>query len=231
MQNILITGANRGIGLALIKEYLKRDVQLFAACRNPQEARELQVLESEKLCLITLDISDEASIANAVQAVQAQTNKLDILINNAGIYPKDAASASFGHLRSESLAHILETNSIAPIMVSQAFLELLRNGKPSKILMVSSKMGSITLAGTSGFGYRMSKTALNLGVKVMAQVLAPEGITVVTTHPGHVATDMGGAGAAVSPVESAQGLIHILDNLTPEKAGHFYNYTGEELPW
>jgi NAD(P)-dependent dehydrogenase (short-subunit alcohol dehydrogenase family) len=231
MQKILITGANRGIGLALVKEYLKRDVQIFAACRNPQEASELQALQSEKLCLITLDISDEASIANAVEAVAAQTDKLDILINNAGIYPKDAASASFGQLKAENLAHILHTNSISPVMVTQAFLDLLKKAKPAKVLMVSSKMGSITTAGTSGFGYRMSKTALNLAVKVMAQVLAPEGVTVVTTHPGHVATDMGGAGAAVSPVESAQGLIRILDTLSPEKAGHFYNYTGEELPW
>ena len=231
MQKILITGANRGIGLALVKEYFKRDVQIFAACRNPEEAADLQALQSEKLSLISLDISNESSIANAVQAVSAQTDRLDILINNARIYPRDAASASFGHLEAENLAHILYTNSISPVMVTQAFLDLLRNAKPSKVLMVSSRLGSITLAGTSGFGYRMSKTALNMAVKVMAQVLAPEGITVVTTHPGHVATDMGGAGAAVSPVESAEGLIRLLDTLSPEKAGHFYNYTGEELPW
>lgn len=229
MQNVLITGANRGIGLALVKEYLKRDVLVFATCRNPQEASELQALASDKLCIIALDINDESSIAASVQAVKAQVDKLDVIINNAGIYPKDSSSASFGQLKAQNLAHILESNSIAPIMVTQAYLELLKQG--SKVLFVSSKMGSITLAGTSGFGYRMSKTALNMAVRIMAQSLVPQGISLITTHPGHVATDMGGAGAPVSPVESAQGLIRLLDNLSPDKAGHFYNYTGEELPW
>jgi NAD(P)-dependent dehydrogenase (short-subunit alcohol dehydrogenase family) len=230
MQSILITGANRGIGLALVKEYLKRDVRVFAACRNPQEANELQALQNVKLCIIALDISDEASIAASVQAVKAQTEKLDILINNAGIYPKSDNSANdFGKLDSKALSHILETNSIAPVMVTQAYLEMLKQG--SKVLFVSSRLGSITLAGTHGFGYRMSKTALNMAVRIMAQMLAPQGISLVTTHPGHVSTDMGGAGAPVSPVESAQGLIRILDNLSPEKAGKFFNYTGEELPW
>lgn len=230
MQNVLITGANRGIGLALVKEYLKRDVRVFAACRNPQEATELQALQSEKLCIIALDISDEASIAASVQAVKAQTDKLDVLINNAGIYPKaDASANDFGKLDSKTLSHILETNSIAPVMVTQAYLELLRQG--SKVLFVSSKMGSIATAGTSGFAYRMSKTALNMAVRIMAQLLAPQGISLVTTHPGHVATDMGGAGAPVSPVESAQALIRIIDNLSPDKAGKFLLYTGEELPW
>lgn len=230
MQKVLITGTNRGIGLALVKEFLKRDAMIFAACRNPETASELQALTSEKLCLIALDISDASSIAASVQAVKAQTEKLDILINNAGIYPKaDASANEFGKLDAQVLNHILETNSIAPVIVTQAYLELLQHG--SKVLFVSSKMGSITLAGTSGFGYRMSKTALNMAVRIMAQVLAPKGISLITTHPGHVATDMGGAGAAVSPVESAQGLIRLLDNLSPEQAGHFYNYTGEELPW
>jgi NAD(P)-dependent dehydrogenase (short-subunit alcohol dehydrogenase family) len=230
MQNVLITGANRGIGLALVTEYLKRDVRVFAACRNPNEAAELQALQSEKLCIIALDISDEASIAASVQTVKAQTDKLDVLINNAGIYPKSDNSANdFGKLDSKVLSHILETNSIAPVMVTQAYLELLKQG--SKVLFVSSKMGSITTAGASGFGYRMSKTALNMAVRIMAQLLAPKGISLVTTHPGHVSTDMGGAGAPVSPVESAQGLIRIIDNLSPDKAGKFLLYTGEELPW
>jgi NAD(P)-dependent dehydrogenase (short-subunit alcohol dehydrogenase family) len=230
MQNILITGANRGIGLALVKEYLKRDVQIFAACRNPDEAHQLHTLQNKNLKLIPLDISNAASIATSVQAVKMHTDRLDILINNAGIYPKAEPSAnSFGQLDAEVLSQILQTNSIAPVMVTQAYLDLLKHG--AKVLFVSSKMGSITTAGSSGFGYRMSKTALNMAVRIIAQSLIAKGIIAITTHPGHVATDMGGAGAAVSPVQSAQALIGILDTLTPDKAGHFYNYTGEELPW
>lgn len=234
MQNILITGSNRGIGLAIVTEYLKHDdVRVFAACRNPDQANDLQTLRQthQNLHIIQLDVSDGASIEASVQAISQITDHLDILINNAGVFPRDAPSADFRHLEAEKLAYILQTNSIAPVMVTQAYLPLLKNAQPARVVMVSSRLGSIKLAGTHGFGYRMSKAALNMAVKIMSQLVASENIMMITTHPGHVATDMGGSGAPVQAIDSAQGLIQLIDNLTPADSGKFYNYTGEKIPW
>lgn len=97
--------------------------------------------------------------------------------------------------------------------------------------MISSQMGSITRAGSSGLSYRMSKAAINMAAKVLSETLKSEGIIVITTHPGHVATDMGGQSAPVTPAQSAKGLISVIDSLTIEQTGKFYAYSGEEIPW
>ncbi len=235
MQYIMITGSNRGVGLALVKEYLSReDSFIFATCRNPDSADELQALKaqnSDSLSIVALDINENASIEKAFESISAQTNHLDLLINNAGIYPKTPENVSFGHLTSDALSHVISTNSVSPVMVTQVFIDLLKQGNNPRVVMISSRVGSITLAGSNGFSYRMSKAALNMATKILSLLLVDDGITVVTTHPGWVSTDMGGSEAPVTPSESATGLVKVIDNLTLAQSGKFFNYTGEEFPW
>lgn len=235
MQHIMITGSNRGIGLALVNEYFSRnDVHVFATCRNPDSATDLQSLKAknpDSLTIIMLDIDDTESIDRAFEQVSEKTQKLDLLINNAGIFPRVPEDSVFGQLKRDALNRVMATNSVSPVIVTQAFVDLLKRGDNSRVVMISSKMGSITEAGASGFSYRMSKTALNMATKILSLELGTHGITVITTHPGHVSTDMGGSSAPVKPVQSATGLAKIADNLTPAQSGKFYNYTGEEIPW
>ncbi|MGB7342029.1 MAG: SDR family oxidoreductase [Phototrophicaceae bacterium] len=235
MQTIMITGSNRGIGLALVKEHLKlEDVHVFATCRNPQSASDLQALKSaypDALSIVKLDVNNNLSIETAQATVASQTDHLDLLINNAGIFPRDAENTVLGQLERDEISHVVTTNSVSPVMVTQAFAGLLKQGNNPRVVMVSSQMGSIERAGSSGLSYRMSKAAMNMASKVLSQMLASDGITVITTHPGHVATDMGGASAPVTPEQSAAGLAKVAAKLTPQQTGKFYGYDGSELPW
>lgn len=215
MQYILITGSNRGVGLALVKEYLRRgDIHIFAACRQPEAANDLHVLQEQNpdaITLVKLDINKAEDIKNAVEQVSAQTSQLNLLINNAGIYPRTPENTALGQLEYDELSHVITTNSVSPVMVTQAFVDLLKLGGNPRVVMISSQMGSITRAGSSGLSYRMSKASLNMAAKVLSSILRNDGIIVITTHPGHVSTDMGGASAPVSPAQSAQGLVNIIE--------------------
>lgn len=236
MQHILITGSSRGVGLALVHEWLARDnTHIYATCRNPQTAHELTALAEknpERVSVIALDVTDSASIEAAAKSVSQLTTQLDILVNNAGIYPKDPESQQFGSLTAERVLDVLTTNAVAPLLVTQAFMPLLQKGTNPRLVMISSQVGSITNTRVSyGVSYRMSKTALNMATKILANEYGASGMIVITTHPGHVATDMGGQGAPVSPQESASGLVALTERLTPDDNGHFFNYDGRELPW
>lgn len=233
IESIVITGSNRGIGLALVHECVKRGVpRIFATCRTPSTAHDLQAFaKSHGVHIIALDINDEASIAAAAEQVQAKTGKLDVLINNAGIYPKESNSRDFGMLQAEAVGEVVTTNSVSPLIVTQAFIPLLRKGTTPRVVMISSQMGSIERAGGSSFAYRMSKAAMNMGARALASELRSAGITVITTHPGHVATDMGGSHAPVSPEDSAKGLVMLIDNINLDQSGGFFDWRGERLPW
>jgi NAD(P)-dependent dehydrogenase (short-subunit alcohol dehydrogenase family) len=233
MENILITGSNRGIGLALVEAYLARsNTHLIATCRNPEEATELQALAQknpDRLTILALDVNDEATIEAVSRSVQQQFGSLDVLINNAGINPNVPEARNLGQFTGEGIGHVVTTNAISPVIVTQAFVDILKQSANPRVVMISSQMGSITRASGSSIAYRMSKAAMNMAAKVLSGML--NGITVITTHPGHVATDMGGSHAPVKPAQSAQGLATIIDNLTPVQNGKFYNYNGEEIPW
>jgi len=227
-ETILITGSNRGIGLALVKEYAKRDATIFATCRKPAEADELQRLSQEHdIHVLALDINDVSSISAAVEQVQSTAGKLDLLINNAGIYPERSDSRDFGSLNAEAVGEVVTTNSVSPVIVTQAFHPLLKQSDNPRVVMISSHMGSIERSTGNSMAYRMSKAAMNMGARTLASALRRDGIIVITTHPGHVATDMGGSHAPVSPQESAKGLSTVIDNLRSEDSGEFYDWRGE----
>lgn len=234
MYTVLITGSNRGIGLALAQTYAQRGAQVLATCRTPSSADALQALAEkypDQVTILALDVTDTEGIANCVAQVSQIVDRVDVLINNAGIYPKAPAHTQLGALEADAFSQVLNVNSIAPIMMTQACLPLLRDSENPRVVMVSSQMGSIERSGSSGFSYRVSKAAVNMGAKVLSNLLRTEGITVITTHPGHVATDMGGASAPVDPLESAEGLANVIEGLTVDDTGHFYDYRGSSLPW
>jgi NAD(P)-dependent dehydrogenase (short-subunit alcohol dehydrogenase family) len=238
MEQILITGSNRGIGLGLVKEYMHRgETHTFATCRNPRQAKELNHLAEthpEQVTVIQLDITDKKSIRKSVEAVKKKADKLDVLINNAGVNIKGVDGAnSIRTLTADKVTEVISTNAVWPLLVTQAYLDLLiAAGDNSRIVMMSSQMGSMELALASVVNaYGMSKAAMNYTVPSLAAELKADNITVVAMHPGHVSTDMGGESADLSSIESAQAMINVIEDLTPEQSGQFLNWKGESMPW
>jgi NAD(P)-dependent dehydrogenase (short-subunit alcohol dehydrogenase family) len=234
MERILITGANRGVGFELTKQYIKSgDVQVFAMCRTPDSATDLNALAQQnpdKVIVIQLEINQSASIDASVKAVEQHTDALDVLINNAGIFPKDE-SRDLGDLVADDVTNVITTNSVSPLIVTQAYRHLLKKGDNPRVVMISSQMGSLTNAGSGSYAYRMSKASMNMVARLLANDSQMSGITTITTHPGWVQTDMGGASASITPTESASGLIKLIDGLTDSDNGKFYRWDGSEHPW
>ncbi len=233
MQTILITGANRGIGLALTRQLLQDDVRIFATCRAPKRADDLNELaqkQPERVTVVQLDVNDEASIASAVASVAAQTDALDLLINNAGI-GGDESGRILGQLTATEVSQVITTNAVGPLVLTQACRELLKAGDNPRVVMISSGLGSLQRTSGTSYAYRMSKAAMNMAARVLAFDSAMTGITTVTMNPGWVQTDMGGPSAALKPDESAGALRALINRLTSSDNGKFFQYDGSELPW
>lgn len=228
--NLLITGANRGIGLALTKAFLAAGWQVYATCRDIKNAKALKQLQSAtgNLTLLELDVTDHQAITALSQDLADVS--LDLLINNAGYYgPK---GYGFGNTDVDEWRKVFEINTIAPLKIAEAFYPQLKANQPGIIACLSSKVGSMA-ENTSGGGYiyRSSKAALNSVVKSLSNDLLPEGIIAVALHPGWVQTEMGGPNALIDTETSATGLKTVIDNLTEAQSGGFYNYDGSVIPW
>ncbi len=233
MKNILITGANRGIGYELTRQFLQDDARVFTACRGPGRADQLQALAKahpDRVSIVQLDVTDEASIKAAVATVAAQSDSLDLLINNAGIGGGDAGRV-MGKLALDEASRVISANAVSALVLTQACRPLLSRGESPLVVMISSRMGSIALADGHSYAYRMSKAAMNMAARVLALDSAMAGITTITTHPGWVSTDMGGPSAPVTPEQSAAGLRKVILGVGPEDNGKFFQYDGAELPW
>ena len=232
MQRIFITGANRGIGLELACQCLQRGDQVFASCRQPEQADELQALMAEypdRLTILQLDVTDQAEVEAVAESLAAEVDGLDILFNNAGVHP---GGEHIGNLDVDNLLSVLYTNSVGPIMVAQSLLDLLKVGHDPKIINVTSQLGSITRKRSGGrYSYDGSKAALNMFTRTLAFDLLPDGIITIVIHPGWVRTDMGGSGASLSVEESTRGILEVTDKLTKDDVGRFLQWDGAELPW
>ena len=230
MATILVTGANRGIGLEFTQQYLARGERVLAACRDPAAATRLQQLRGTypQLVLHRLDAADNESIA--AFAAKLQGEAIDVFINNAGVYgPRDSR---FGKVDGAVWLDVLQVNTVAPLLLTQALVANLRKGVQKKLIYLTSKMGSIADNGGGGhYIYRSSKTALNMVVKSLAIDLAGEGLVAAVLHPGWVQTDMGGPNAQIDTHTSVTGMIKVIDKLTPIQTGGFYNYDGAIIPW
>ncbi|WP_440056979.1 SDR family oxidoreductase (plasmid) [Pseudoalteromonas sp. T1lg65] len=230
MKTILITGANRGIGLALTKTYLQGGWHVIATCREPQYATELNELmptfpELQVFALNMINYEQMEELSEKLAPV-----KLDIVLNNAGVYgPKEYG---FGEVDIDEWREVLEVNVIAPMRLAELFYTHLMQGEDKIFAVLSSKLASNTL-NTEGGGYiyRCTKAALNSIVKSLSNDLLPEGIRTAALHPGWVKTDMGGPDAPLSTEESATGLKSVLDHFSDAQSGGFYDYQGEAIPW
>jgi len=233
---MLITGANRGIGLECTRLFsADASWRIYASCREPQRALQLQSLArgcAADLRILALDITDSLSMQAAVGRLRDEAGRLDLLINNAGIFPKGThQSQRLGALGAEALTQVIATNAVAPLLLTQACRELLQGGEEACVVMVSSGMGSLARAGGNAYGYRMSKAAMNMAMRVLAHDPAMDGVHSFAVHPGWVRTDMGGAAADISARESAQGLQALITNRKARDSGKFFRYDGMELEW
>lgn len=223
MANCLVTGANRGIGLALCRQLRKRGDEVIGVCRKASDA-----LEASGARVISgIDVGDPAAVGRLAETVGGV--ELDLLINNAGVLRRD----ELGGIAGQSLDGVyaqFRANSVGPLLVTQALLPNLQRG--SKVGIVTSRMGSIE-DNTSGgyYGYRMSKSAVNAAGRSLAMDLKDRGIAVALLHPGYVRTEMVGGGGDVDPDDAARGLLARMDELTIESTGGFWHANGQPLPW
>ncbi|MGL4637323.1 MAG: SDR family oxidoreductase [Beijerinckiaceae bacterium] len=230
MTTYLITGANRGIGLALAEVLIARGDRVIAAVRDPFKVPELlRMAPKDQAMIIGMDIADDRSVTRAAVSVK---EPVDVLINNAGILGQTSDTTLDVDL--QAFQTTLAVNTIGPLRVAQAFLPHLRQGKAPRILNISTQMGSLTYANASSsrrIAYSASKAALNKVMQGMATDLKPAGIIVALAHPGWVKTDMGGDGADITPAESAAGLVALLDRLEMTQTGQFFRWDGTVHPW
>ena len=232
MQTILISGANRGIGLEFTRQYAGDGLTIHACCRNPSQATDLRALadaSDDKVSLHRLDVTDGASVA--ALADELGDTPLDMIINNAGIYgPRDGSQ--FGHIDYDAWPEVMTVNVMGPMRVAEALAANLERGSERLLVTISSRMGSMA-ENTSGgaYIYRSSKAAVNAVVKSLSVDLAPRGITAVAFHPGWVQTDMGGSSAAISARDSVTGMRSVIAGLGPGENGTFWNYDGNPMPW
>lgn len=222
MPTVLITGANRGIGLEFVKQYAAEGWTVICTARNPAEATELAAVEGD-ITIKALDISDRS----AIRALASETGDIDLLIANAGVM--GAGNQSFGSLDFDAWADVLQVNVLSTVATVEAFAPKLSKG--GKAVVLSSLMGSIEDASAGMFAYRSSKTALNMSIKLIASELQPQGIAVCALHPGWVQTDMGGPNAKITTAESVSGLRQVIDGLAPGDGKLFVDFAGRQLPW
>jgi NAD(P)-dependent dehydrogenase (short-subunit alcohol dehydrogenase family) len=231
MPTVLVTGANRGLGLEFARQYASAGWAVIAACRQPARAKELRTLASAFNKLVKIEEVDVASDASvALLKRRLARAKIDILINNAGVYGPKAQSLA--KMDFAGWAKTLAINTLGPFRVAQALEKQIAAGDRKVIAIITSAMGSITENGSGNYyAYRSSKAAVNMVAKGLSIDLRPKGIIVVTLHPGWVQTDMGGPNAALTPTESIAKLRQVLERVKPADSGTFIGYDGRSIPW
>lgn len=224
-ETVLITGANRGVGLALAAAFKDAGYNVMGTARKPAAASALREL---KVKVVQLDVTEPDSVARMARDLDGQT--IDILINNAGILSKEPAA--FADVDVESLFTEYNVNSLGPMRVTQALLPNVLASERKVVANISSMMGSQQL-NTFGccMGYRASKAALNSFTKTLAVDYAGDGAAFVVLHPGYVRTDMNGGEGRITAAQSAAGLLDVIQDLSADDNGKFLNYDGQPMPW
>ncbi|MFN3892210.1 MAG: SDR family oxidoreductase [Beijerinckiaceae bacterium] len=225
----LITGANRGIGLELVRQAAETGEAVFACTRTPSAASELLALSvttGGRVRIVDMDVSDEASIAAA--AAQLQGMPIGVLINNAGVM---GARRTPLQTDADEFMEIMRVNVLGPTLVTRAFVPNLRAARGAKVAVISSLMGSFSYETTSYIAYSTSKTAVNRMFNALARELAGDGIHVAILSPGWVRTDMGGPNATLSAEDSARGLLREIARTDASLSGKYRDYAGGKLTW
>jgi len=230
MATILVTGANRGLGIEFVEQYLNEGNEVIATYRNENSSMDLIEMGNERsnLKLLQLDVSSNKSLNSFAENLG--DSPIDIFINNAGVY--GPRNSSFGNVDEENWIPAIKINAIAPILLTQLIIKNIRSGADKKLIYITSKMGSIDdNKGGGAYVYRSSKTALNAVVKSLSVDLENEGMTVALIHPGWVKTDMGGPNALIDKETSVREMTEVISNLDISSTGNFYNYDGSIIPW
>ena len=220
--NVVIVGANRGIGLALVQKYLQKGENVWAICRNLSPA--LENIDHPALTILSgIDVTIEHS---REQMLEELPSVIDHFVHNAGILERN----TIHNIDEQSIKRQFIVNSLAPLQTITTCINKLQNG--SKVGIITSRMGSMS-DNTSGshYGYRMSKAAVNMAGVSLAQDLSPRGIGVYLLHPGYVRTDMTGGNGFIDSAESAEGLVARMYELSIDQSGSFWHCNGDALPW
>lgn len=232
MPTTLITGANRGLGLELAKQYGNDGWRVHACCRDPEGADALNELASASSGQVTvhpLDVARPGSVA--ALAVETGDGPIDVLWSNAGIYG-DESRAGFGSTDYDRWAETFSINVMGAMRVAETFVDRVAAGEQKTFAFMSSLMGSMADNGSGGaYLYRSSKAALNAVAKSLSLDLAGRGVISVVLHPGWVQTDMGGDHAPLTPRDSVDGMRRVVHGLRPSDSGKFLAFDGRELPW
>lgn len=232
MARVLITGANRGLGLEFTRQSLARGDRVIAACRHPGRATELTALAGSHpghLHVLPLDVARPASVQELGRETAMLFPGLDLLINNAGVL---VPGERFGSVSADDLDSSFRSNAMGPLLLTQMLAPLLAKGTRAKVANLSSVMGSIhAVREFRSPSYAMSKAALNMATALLARALAPSGVSVIALHPGWARTDMGGPQAEVDPRDAVAGLLRVIETLVPGDSGVFRDWQGKTLAW
>ena len=221
MATVIITGANRGLGLEMAKQYSANGWNVIGTAREPEKAKELNALD--KVTVMQLDIADDSSTQNFAE--QLGNQPVDLFINNAGIYgPSDFDRKGW--------LDLFNINVVGPVELATALKSNVAKSEGKKMVVLSSQVGSIAENDSGNMMYyRTSKAAVNQAWNSLAQQWKDEGLTLAMMHPGWVQTDMGGENADLTPEESVEGMRSVIDGITHDQNGKFYDYSGREIPW
>ena len=223
----VVTGANRGIGLEFVKQLTARGEEVDATARDPEAAPELRALvrPGARLRAHRLDVADDASVASFAE--QLPPGPVDVLINNAGVSGVKGGEP----IDPPDILRVFNVNAVGPLRMVRALLPRLRAGQTKRIVNLTSQLGSLAAASGGRYAYRMSKAALNMATRLLAEDLRNEGFRTVALHPGWVQTRMGGSAAPVPPEQSVRGMLQVIDGLTAEQSGRVFEFQGREIPW
>lgn len=233
MSRVLITGANRGLGLEFARQYSADGWDVIATARNLKQSEELERLaQSKSVTLEALDVASDDSVKHLAEVLNGRP--VDLLILNSAIFTRDGNK--LGELNFASWRESFETNVLGAVRVAEALIENVAASERKQIVAISTGMGSLqTLGTTIGFGsayqYRSSKAALNMAMSILAKDVEPRGISVLIFSPGWVQTDMGGPKAALTPEKSIAGMRKVLEGNPMELTGKFLSYDGSTWPW
>lgn len=232
MKTLLVTGANRGIGLEFVRQYAMDGWRVHACCRNPGNADALNRLALQYPAQVAAHALDVINHRQIEQLAQTLSNEaIDLLINNAGVYPPGHGDG-FGEIDYAAWQYAFEVNTMAPLKMAEAFIQQVSRSQLKTIATITSKMGSIAdNRGGGSYIYRSSKAAVNIVMKSLSIDLSNKRITVVLLHPGWVKTDMGGPDALIAAEQSVTGMRRVIVNLTLEDSGRFYAFDGQMVPW
>ncbi len=227
METVLITGTSRGIGLELAKQFLASGNKVIATYRGQMSDEIKELAANTNLTACELEVTDEKAISKLAETLSDIT--LDILVNNAGIIGPE--NQNLTDMNMEGWLNTFAVNTVAPLLISRAFIKNLKRSKNPRIITVSSMMGSLHGEGTGMYAYRSSKAAVNKVMRGLSFDLHEDGIIVCPIHPGWVKTDMGGSGAQLTAQESAAGIITLVSKLKMKESGKFFTWEGEEHKW